>query len=92
MMEEVVAELLAGHVFTPQTPAAVISKASWDDEQSVEGTLADIAAKVAASGIRRQALIIVGEALAARKHGVPQKSKLYDRDFAHGFRQKKNNS
>ncbi len=89
MMEEVVEELLAGGVFTGRTPAAVVSKASWSDEQSVEGTLADIADKVAASGIKRQALIIVGEALAARERGVPQKSKLYDRGFAHGFRPEK---
>lgn len=92
MMEEVVEELLAGGVFTSGTPAAVISKASWEDEQIVEGSLEDISDKVAASGIKRQALIIVGEALAARSRGVPQKSKLYDRDFAHGFRQKQGNS
>lgn len=88
MMEEVVAELLAGGVFTPDTPAAVVSKASWEDEEIVEGTLGDIEEKVEASGIRRQALIIVGEALAARSRGVQEKSKLYDRNFAHGFRDK----
>ncbi len=88
MMDEVVEELLAGGVYTPNTPVAVVSKASWPDEQMVEGTLADIAEKVADSGIRRQALILVGEVLSARKDGVPEKSKLYDRDFFHGFRVK----
>lgn len=86
MMQEVVTELLAGGVYTPATPVAVVSKASWPDERIVEGTLADIAAKVSAAGIGRQALIIVGEVLAARGRGVPEKSKLYDPDFSHGFR------
>lgn len=86
MMEEVVGELLAGGVYTPQTPVAVVARASWPDERIVEGTLADIAAKVSEAGIGRQALILVGEVLSARGQGVPEKSKLYDRDFSHGFR------
>ncbi len=87
MIEEVVAELLAGGVFTPATPAAVVSRASWPDEQSLRGTLADIAAKVQAAGINRQAVILVGEVLSAPEHGVPEKSKLYDPGFSHGYRQ-----
>lgn len=87
MMDKVVAELLAGGVFQPTTPVAVISRASWSDEKILEGTLADIARKVADSGIRRQALIIVGEALAARHKGVPERSKLYAPEFGHGFRE-----
>jgi len=87
MMEKVVAELLAGG-YGPSTPAAVVSRASWEDERIVEGTLADIADRVAAAGISRQALIIVGEVLKARSEGVIEKSKLYDRNFFHGFRLK----
>jgi len=86
MMDEVVAELLAGGVYTAATPVAVVSRASWPDERIVEGTLADIAERVAAAGIGRQALILVGEVLNARGGGVPEKSKLYARDFFHGFR------
>lgn len=86
MMDKLVAELLAGKEFTPQTPVAVVSRASWPDERTVEGTLADICDKIEASGIKRQALILVGEVLAARKRGVPEKSKLYDPEFSHGYR------
>lgn len=86
MMEGLVSELLAGGFFCSQTPVAVVSRASWPDEQVVEGTLDDICAKVAAAGIRRQALVLVGDVLNARREGVPEKSKLYDPDFAHGFR------
>lgn len=86
MMEEVVRELLAGGVYTPQTPVVVVARASWPDERIVEGTLADIAARVGEAGIGRQALILVGEVLSARSAGVPEKSLLYDKDFSHGFR------
>lgn len=86
MMEQVVAELLAGGVFTGDTPAAVVYRASWPDERVVEGALADIADKVAAAGIGRQALILVGEVLAARHRGVAERSRLYDPGFSHGFR------
>ena len=87
MVEKVVAELLQG-AYTPETPVAVVAKASWPDEQVVEGMLADIAEKVRAAGIDRQALIIVGDVLAARREGLRAKSLLYDRGFSHGFRNK----
>jgi precorrin-4/cobalt-precorrin-4 C11-methyltransferase len=87
MVELVVAELLQG-AYSETTPAAVVAKASWADEQTVEGTLADIAAKVRAAGIDRQALILVGDVLAARRAGLKAKSLLYDRTFEHGFRGK----
>lgn len=88
MIDRVVSELLAGGVYTPRTPVAVVSRAGWEDEQVVEGTLENIADKVAVSGITRQALILVGEVLSARVRGVSEKSKLYDKHFAHGFRGK----
>lgn len=86
MMDKLVEELLAGGIFTPVTPVAVVYRASWPDEKTVEGTLADIAAKVSEAGITRQALILVGEVLKARQQGVPEKSRLYDPGFAHGYR------
>jgi precorrin-4/cobalt-precorrin-4 C11-methyltransferase len=87
LLDEVVAALLAGR-YTPATPVAVVHRASWPDERIVEGTLADIAGKVQKAGIGRQALIVVGDVLAARKTGVAEKSKLYDPEFFHGFRVK----
>ncbi len=85
MIDRVVAELLAG-AYTPATPAAVVCRASWPDEQVVEGTLADIAEKSRAAGIGKQALIIVGDVLKARREGLKAKSLLYDKEFSHGFR------
>lgn len=85
MIDEVVSELLQG-AYTPATTVAVVARASWKDEQIIEGNLADIAAKVKAAGISKQALIIVGDVLKARRDGVPEFSKLYDKSFSHGFR------
>lgn len=85
MIERVVEQLLEG-AYTSETPVAVVAKASWADEQAVEGTLADIAVKVKEAGIDRQAVIIVGDVLKARKEGLKAKSLLYDKEFSHGFR------
>jgi precorrin-4/cobalt-precorrin-4 C11-methyltransferase len=85
MIDEVVTELLQG-AYTPATSVAVIARASWKDEQIIEGTLTDIAEKVKSAGIGKQALIIVGDVLKARKEGVPEFSKLYDKNFSHGCR------
>lgn len=85
MIEEVVAELLAG-AYTRATPVAIVAKASWPDEEQLQGTLADIAAKVKEAGITKQALIIVGDVLKARQEGLAAVSKLYDKEFSHGCR------
>lgn len=66
------------------TPVAVIEKVSYPDERKVVGTLKDIAKRVKAAGIKRQALIIIGDCLKKDY----QKSKLYDKNFEHSFRRK----
>jgi len=85
MIGAVVDDLLQG-AYTSQTPVAVVSRASWPDEQVIRGTLADIAALVADAGIDRQAVILVGDVLNARTHGLKATSLLYDKKFSHGFR------
>jgi precorrin-4/cobalt-precorrin-4 C11-methyltransferase len=85
MIERVVAELLKG-AYTPATPAAVVSSVTWPDEKVIEGCLADIAEKTKEAGIARQALIIVGDVLKARREGLKARSLLYDEGFSHGFR------
>ncbi|MCY2986530.1 MAG: precorrin-4 C(11)-methyltransferase [Planctomycetota bacterium] len=64
-------------------PAALVYHASWPDEKVIRGTLADIAGKIAAEQITRTAIFLVGYALA---RPAPHVSKLYDKDFAHGYR------
>lgn len=86
MIEKVVEQLLQG-AYTGDTAAAIVCRASWEDEQIIRGTLADIAAKVREAGIDRQALIIVGDVLAARREGLKARSLLYDDVFSHGYRE-----
>ncbi len=82
-MEKLVAKLLkAGR--SPETPVGVVYRVSWKNEKIVRGTLENIAAKVSEAGIKRQAMIIIGEVLA----GSGGMSKLYDDNFAHGYRNK----
>ena len=64
------------------TPMAVVYRASWPNQEIVRGTLADIAERTEAAGIRRQALILGGAALA----GGGEPSRLYSCNFAHGYR------
>lgn len=80
-IEEVAAELSTA--YAPDTPVAVVQKASWPDEKKVMGTLADIAEKVKAAGITKTALIIVGDVF----RGQYAKSRLYDAAFTHGYRE-----
>jgi precorrin-4/cobalt-precorrin-4 C11-methyltransferase len=64
-------------------PAAVVVQASVPEQRVLRGTLADIAANVAAERIERTALILVGRALAARDF---RDSALYDADYRRRFR------
>ncbi|HAH20808.1 MAG: precorrin-4 C(11)-methyltransferase [Omnitrophica WOR_2 bacterium GWF2_43_52] len=78
----VVKKLKCGYV--QNTPVIVVERVSWPDERKISGTLADIAKKVKQAGIKRQALIIIGDVL-RKKYRL---SKLYDKNFTHGFRKK----
>ncbi len=82
MMEQVAAELIAGGC-PPETPAAVVEKASWPEQRVVRGTLADIAGKAQAAGIRKTAMIVVGQALSDEETAA---SRLYDAGFSHEYR------
>jgi precorrin-4/cobalt-precorrin-4 C11-methyltransferase len=64
-------------------PAAVVVRASSPAQRILRGTLADIAAKVAAAQVERTALILVGRVLAAENF---RNSALYDEDYRRRFR------
>jgi precorrin-4/cobalt-precorrin-4 C11-methyltransferase len=79
MIDQVVEELLLGG-YTPDTPAAVVYRVTWENEQIIRGTLSDIAARSKAAKLQLQALILVGPALdeALRSHGTDHRSNLYN--------------
>ncbi len=82
MLEKVQAELLAGGC-PPDTPAALVYKASWPDERIVRCTVAALAKSGAEASITKTALILVGRFLDAPY----EKSKLYDPSFTTGWRE-----
>lgn len=82
LIDDVVKELLKG-AYTEKTPAAVVYRATWDDEKIIKGTLGDIAKKTREARIIKTALIIVGDVIAPAKY---EYSKVYDAGFTHGYR------
>lgn len=84
MAEKVQAELLTS--YAPETPVAVVEKASWPEQRIVRGSLAELAALVQTAGITKTALIYVGAALKASETPLGKESKLYDKDFKHEYR------
>lgn len=81
MLEGVVEDLLEGG-YPKTTPVAVVYKATWPDEDQVLGNLENIAERVQARGIKKTALILVGDFLGEEFYY----SKLYDPTFETEFR------
>jgi precorrin-4/cobalt-precorrin-4 C11-methyltransferase len=84
MIEKVRDQLLEG--YEEDTPFVVIEKASWPGQKLVRGRLRDMVEIVKEAGIRKTALIYVGESLKASIHSLGKESKLYHKDFSHGYR------
>lgn len=80
MIDEVVTRLCTH--YSPDTPVAIVEKATWPDQRIIQGTLADIGDKVREAGIRKTAQILVGRFL-GDEYAL---SKLYDPAFTHEYR------
>lgn len=79
-----VCEELTTH-YAKTTPVAVVQRATWPEQKVVFGTLETISEKVREAGIDKTAQILVGDFL-GDEYAL---SKLYDREFAHGYRESK---
>ncbi len=84
MVEDVYRELIKG--YPEDTPVAIIEKATWSDQRILRGKLSDLVAMVKSADIKKTALIYIGKALLASEADTEKKSRLYDKDFAHGYR------
>lgn len=82
LLEGLQAELIAGG-FSPDTPAAIVYKASWPEEKIVRCRLSEIAQKATENNITKTALIVVGYFLG----DTYDRSKLYDPCFTTEFRE-----
>lgn len=86
MAEKMQAELLTS--YPPDTPVAVVEKASWPGQRIIRGALQNLAGLIADAEIKKTALIYVGDALRASEQPLGKESKLYDKNFSHEFRKK----
>jgi precorrin-4/cobalt-precorrin-4 C11-methyltransferase len=82
---ELQAELLGPtSAYTPQTPAAIVVRASWPDQRVVATTVGRLAVDLDATGATTTVLVLVGPAL----DGIAVRSHLYSPGFAHRFRRR----
>lgn len=82
MLSDVVKELIAGG-YAPDTPIAIVQRASWPEQKIVRATLETIVAEIADKGIDRTAMIVVSRCLGADY----ELSRLYAPEFSHMFRE-----
>ncbi len=83
LLEKVETELIEGG-YAPDTPAAIVYKASWPDEKTVICTVSTLARTAQENNITKTALIIVGNAVSQSGY---RRSDLYNPDFTTEFRQ-----
>ena len=74
-------ELIEGG-YLPDTPAAVVYKASWSDEKKFVTTIGRLEETMKKENITKTALIIVGKVLGNEY----SRSKLYDGEFTTEYR------
>ena len=84
MTAEVSAELQKGGI-APGTPAAIVYRATWDDEKVCRCTVGTLHESAVNNGITKTALIVVGNVLGSGY----ELSKLYDSAFETGYRKAK---
>ena len=82
MLADVVKELIEGG-YAPDTPIAIVQRASWPEQKIVRATLETIVAEIADKGIDRTAMIVVSRCLGAGY----ELSRLYAPEFSHMFRE-----
>lgn len=80
MTAKACAELIA-RGYAPETPAAVVYRASWPDERVIRGTLETLPGL--SEGITKTAIILAGDFLNDKIHAA---SLLYDKNFSHEYR------
>lgn len=85
MLEELSRRLIAGG-YEPDTPAAIVYKATWEDEKSFVCTVATLAETARKNQITKTALMIIGDVVA---HHSYERSKLYDPGFTTEYRDAK---
>ena len=81
LLEDVEKELMKGG-YAPDTPAAIVYKATWPDQRVYRCTVSTLAQTARDNHVTKTALITVGGFLGTEY----ERSKLYDPTFTHGCR------
>ncbi len=82
MPEELSRRLIAGG-YSEDTPAAIVYKATWEDEKTCICTVGTLAETARRENITKTALMIIGDAVS---HGNYDRSLLYHPEFTTEFR------
>ena len=85
MLEELSRRLLAGG-YREDTPAALVYKATWPEEEKYICTVKTLAETAREHKITKTALVLVGDVIGHRNY---EKSRLYAPDFSTEYRQAK---
>lgn len=83
MLDKLSEKLIAGG-YDPDTPAAIVYKATWPEEKCLRCTVGTLYETGVKNNITKTAVVLVGEATDPGEHDV---SKLYDPEFTTGYRQ-----
>lgn len=83
---DVLEERLMAGGYREDTPAAIVYKATWPEEEAYVCTVSTLAQTAAAHHITKTALILVGDAIAHQRY---ERSRLYAPDFETEFRKKR---
>ena len=85
MLKELSERLVAGG-YRKETPAALVYKATWPEEEAYICTIETLYNTAKAHGITKTALVLVGDVITHQNY---KKSRLYAADFSTEFRQAK---
>ena len=89
LLSSIVKEALLAGGYKKSTPVGVVYRASWADEKIITGTLETITKRVRDQKITRTAIIIIGDVVKPKSY---EYSRLYDKNFSHGFRKSQSKS
>lgn len=85
MLKELSTRLVSGG-YSPETPCALVYKATWPEEKAFFCTVESLSETAEKNGITKTALVLVGNVLSQCNY---KKSRLYSPDFETEFRKKK---
>lgn len=77
---------LAEAGYESDTPAVIIYKATWPEEKIVRCTVSTLAKSAEENGIKKTAMIFIGDVFGTREANGYEESRLYAPDFSTEFR------